>query len=289
MIVTLALMLTWQSAGLGGINVNALAFDGGSLYAATDSGIFMRSGGSDWGALQSGSFNTIAANNAVLYAGGNGVVKSSDAGRSWTTLSQGWDVSSIVLDGSAVYVGTRDRGILKSSNGGATWIEKPTGISAFVIALAIDANTVYAGTNRGVLKSLDGGDTWRQINNGITIPFSITSIVIDSTTIFAATPFAGVFRSDDRGESWVAANGPSTWVSALALQNRTIYAGTPDQGIFRSQDRGATWTTFNDGLPRVFVHALVLAPGGSQLYAATSSGVLLVDFAPRSRSIRRRL
>ena len=45
---------------------------------------------------------------------------------------------------------------------------------------------------------------------------------------------------------------------------------------------------FNDGLPIGFIHALLLAPGGSQLYAATVIGVFLIDFAPRSRAVRRR-
>ena len=48
MMLILAVLLSWQSGGLSGVIVNSLAFEEGSLYAATDSGIFMRSGGSDW-------------------------------------------------------------------------------------------------------------------------------------------------------------------------------------------------------------------------------------------------
>ena len=298
MILALAVVLTWKSAGLAGVNVNALLFDRGNLYAATDSGIFVRAGGDEWSALAPGSFSAIAADpTGVLYAGGSSILKSIDGGQSWSTINS-IDASSIVVDNhSNIYVGTRDSGIFKSTDGGTTWSAKPTGISGFVITLTLDPRDsaiVYAGTNRGVLKSVDGGNNWRQINNGITVPFSITSIVIDPSspsTIFAGSPFAAVFRSDDAGESWrPASNGlPSNWVSALALQNRTtIYAGTPEQGVFRSLDGGGSWVEFNSGLPNRSIHALVLTPGASQLYAATASGIFFVDFAPRTRSIRRR-
>ena len=295
MILALAVILTWKSAGLTGVNVQALLFDDGNLYAATDSGIFLRAGGSEWVALAAGSYDAIVANKGTLYAGGNGVFKSMDGGQHWTAINEGLppsiDVSAIAVDNdSNLYLGSRAFGIFKSTDGGATWLEKPTGITAFIITVTTGADGIYAGTNRGVLKSVDGGNSWRQINDGITVPFSITSIAIDPpSTVFAASAFAGVFRSDDAGENWISAsNGlASNWVSAIALQNRTtLYAGTPDHGVFRSTDGGRSWTGFSSALPANFIHALVMSPGGSQLYAATSTGVFLVDFAPRSRSVR---
>src|SRR5438309_11639595 len=89
MMLILAALLSWQSGGLSGVNVNSIAFEEGSLYAATDSGIFMRTAGSDWIALLPGSFSVIAAKNSVLYAGGNGVFKSTDRGARWTAINQG--------------------------------------------------------------------------------------------------------------------------------------------------------------------------------------------------------
>src|SRR6266487_2987949 len=170
MILALAFALTWQSAGLTGVNANALLFDDGKLYAATDSGIFVRVG--DWSALTPGSFNAIAADPThALYAGGNGIFKSVDGGLTWSAVNRGLpspiDVSSILVDNhSNIYLGSRDNGIFKSTDGGMSWRAKPTGVTGFVITLAIDPRDsaiVYAGTNRGVLKSVDGGNNWRQI------------------------------------------------------------------------------------------------------------------------------
>src|SRR5213596_3406129 len=101
MILALAFALTWQSAGLIGVNANALLFDDGKLYAATDSGI-------TWSAVNRGLPSPI-------------------------------DVSSILVDNdSNIYLGSRDNGIFKSTDGGMSWSAKPTGISGFVITLAID-------------------------------------------------------------------------------------------------------------------------------------------------------
>jgi photosystem II stability/assembly factor-like uncharacterized protein len=299
-----ALLFAWQSAGLPGVNVNGLAFNG-NFYAATDTGVFRRAPGGDWASWNSGldslAVNAIAidARTNVLYAGtaGSGVFKSVDAGQHWSAINNGLpspflDVSSIVVDNaSAVYIGTRGYGIFKSTNGGTSWTEKPTAISSFIITLTIDPTNpaiVYAGSNRGVLKTSDGGTTWRAINNGITVPSSITAIVLDSSTIFASTPFGGVFRSDDAGENWIQINNglTSSWVSALLVANRTVYAGTPEMGIFRSADKGATWTQFSEGLPNAFIHTLIIV--GGQIFAGTSSGVFSFDFAPRGRSVRSR-
>jgi hypothetical protein len=75
------------------------------------------------------------------------------------------DVTSIVLDPftpNTLYASTSDRGVFRSTNGGATW--SPTGLTNTpVIALAIDPGApsfLYAATPLGVLKSSDAGNTW---------------------------------------------------------------------------------------------------------------------------------
>jgi hypothetical protein len=77
----------------------------------------------------------------------------------------GVDVTSLALDPanpSTLYAGTTGRGVLKSTNGGATW--SLTGLTGTPIAsLAIDPlvpTTLYAVTPVGVLKSVDGAQSW---------------------------------------------------------------------------------------------------------------------------------
>jgi photosystem II stability/assembly factor-like uncharacterized protein len=57
-------------------------------------------------------------------------------------------------------------GVLKSTDGGASWQPSSAGITnASVQSLAIDPSmptVVYAGTTDGVFKSIDAGASWRE-------------------------------------------------------------------------------------------------------------------------------
>jgi hypothetical protein len=72
-----------------------------------------------------------------------------------------------------LYAGTADGGVVKSTNGGATWA--PTGLgNTPVLALAIDPGVpsfLYAVTPTGVFKSTSGGDTWTPFLENGSIPY----------------------------------------------------------------------------------------------------------------------
>ncbi len=70
------------------------------------------------------------------------------------------------VDLGTMYAIVREKGILKSTDGGASWQKAGARRTADANALAIDASnpsTIFAGTHDyGVLKSSDGGAHWRQ-------------------------------------------------------------------------------------------------------------------------------
>lgn len=176
-----------------------------------------------------------------------------------------------------------------------------------VYALAIDPHdhsVVYAGTNGGVFKSTDGGGHWSPVNVGLPMPGPydnggpyIYSLAIDpqnTATVYAGVSFLsdfavagglGVYRSDDAGNSWYAAN--------KGIEDRTVYAlaidpATPTTlfaagkaysslfgpaNVFRSTDGGASWSV---SLPLLFdyVSDLAIDPQAPETtYAATTGGV----------------
>jgi photosystem II stability/assembly factor-like uncharacterized protein len=94
-------------------------------------------------------------------------------------------------------------------------------------------------------------------------PFGGSVYCLVSDPSHAATLYAGtdrgVYRSDDAGASWSAANAglPAFRIQTIAIDPAspsTLYAGTltPDGvasvGIFKSTDGGASWTAINEGL-----------------------------------------
>src|SRR2546426_3675280 len=191
----------------------------------------------------------------IVYLGGaeGGVWKSTNGGTNWTPLTDSQPslaVGSIVIDPNnpnTIYVGTGEEnfaidsyygaGILKSTNGGASWTQ--LGQSAFlgtgggpisarsggarIGALAISPNSQIllaavqgAGTvASGIYRSIDGGVNWALVQGGA----PGTEVVFhptDSTIAYAALGFIlggpsgaanGVYKSTNGGQTWAPANG----------------------------------------------------------------------------------
>src|SRR4051812_30455623 len=132
---------------------------------------------------------------------GDGIYKSTDAGKTWTHLGlqDGQAIPAIRVDPKSpnrVYAAVlghpygpnKERGIFRSTDGGQTWQnilfkDENTGGCDIEIdpsnpnvlyacmwqsrqAPWEDANE-YSGTNGGLFKSTDGGDTWHQLTKGL--------------------------------------------------------------------------------------------------------------------------
>jgi photosystem II stability/assembly factor-like uncharacterized protein len=201
------------SGVIGDINTYYMGTTGGGLWKTDDLGLTWRNI-SD-GFFKTGSVGAVAVSESdpnVVYVGmgehavravkthhGDGVYKSTDAGKTWTKL--GLDatqhISRIAIhpkDPNIVYVAaqgalyshTPDRGVYKSADGGVTWkkvlfIDDKTGC----VELALDMNNprvLYAALNEygrlpwkvisggagsGLYKSVDEGVTWKKIHAGL--------------------------------------------------------------------------------------------------------------------------
>jgi photosystem II stability/assembly factor-like uncharacterized protein len=104
---------------------------------------------------------------------------------------------------------------------------------------------------------------------------SIQAITLVGSDVLYAGSFGfGLFRSDDRGTTWVkSGEGVSDpFILSLATaKDGTVYVGTFREGVFRSTDQGKTWQSVNSGLKRKEVKTLLAV--GNVLYAGTADGV----------------
>ena len=233
---------------------------GGGLWKTTD-------GGETWapvtdGQIASSSVGAVAvseSNPDIVFIGtgescirgniqpGDGVYKSTDAGRTWTHVGfrDAQNISKIRVhptDPNVVFVAAfgqhgvpnEERGVFKSSDGGRTWHktlfrDARTG----AVDLSIDANSpnvVYAalweayrveyqmssgGPGSGLFKSSDGGETWQEITRNPGLPSGVIGKVgvsvsrADSNRVYALVENenGGLFSSDDAGATWTLVNG----------------------------------------------------------------------------------
>ncbi len=95
----------------------------------------------------------------------------------------------------------------------------------------------------------------------------------DSRSLYAGSFGHGLFRSDDRGATWVKSGQGITDPFILSLvtgKDGVVYAGTFRGGVFRTKDHGKSWHSVNGGLKRHEVKTLVAV--GDVIYAGTADG-----------------
>jgi photosystem II stability/assembly factor-like uncharacterized protein len=202
-----------------------------------------------------------------------GVFRSDNGGATWVLTSESLSsryVHVVYFSNGFLYAAT-DNGIYRSSDQGAHWIQ--SGLEGAEIVSLISVETsLYAGSYiHGVFKSDDDGGTWIPTGHPKVALLSLTSL---GSELYSGTYF-GIYRSDDRGDSWVSHNAglANTYVYGVWAVGSDVYAsvtegliGFGQEKLYRSSDSGMNWTTSGDGLP-LNANVDSLVSDGSALYA----------------------
>lgn len=260
----------WRSIGpfRGGRSVTAsgvvgdpytyyMGTTGGGLWKTNDAGV-------SWNNISDGFFKTgsvgaIAVSESspnIVYVGmgehavrgvmthhGDGVYKSTDAGKTWKKIGldltqhisritinpKNPDIVFVAAQG-ALYSNSKDRGVYKSTDGGTTWtkvlyVDEKTGC----VELSMDMNNplvLYAamseygrlpwkvisgGPGSGMYKSTDGGTTWDKIQTGLPKELGKMAIAVcrsNSDKVYA------LIESDsdkEQGGLFVSNNAGKSW------------------------------------------------------------------------------
>jgi photosystem II stability/assembly factor-like uncharacterized protein len=234
-------------------NVFYMAPVNGGVFKSIDYGRTWQPIFDDQPTASVGAIAVAPSNPNVIYVGsgeglhrpdlsvGDGVYKSTDAGKTWTHLGlrDGQQIPQLAVDpknADRVFVAVaghpygpnEERGIYRSIDGGKTFekvLYRDENIGAsdvqidpsnpqIVYAALWESregpweNGVFNGNGGGIFKSVDGGTTWRQLTKGLPNNIVQANLAIAPSapkTLFAAVKtktIAKLYRSDDAGETW---------------------------------------------------------------------------------------
>lgn len=225
-----------------------------------------------------------------------------------------------------LYAGIEPAGLFVSDDAGATWhgIDslnthasnvswQPAGGALALHAIQVDPREpqrIYCALSAGgVYRSDDGGATWQPKNAGTRADFlperyPAYGQCVHKLIVHPGKPdrlyqqnHCGVYRSDDRGESWteITAGLPSDFGYALATdpRNPDVLFTIPEESshmratvdgklrVYRTDDAGATWRALTHGLPQQHAYVSILRDAMSNdtldpigVYFGTSNGQL---------------
>jgi len=291
----------WTPFGPGGGGISSLAVDPrsaavvyavagpqsggpghGTLYKSTDGGI-------TWKGLTGSGLQVVALapdSPLTIYTGGLCLLRSTNGGQSWSTLTLPVKSPLInalaVAPGGVVFVGSRSQ-LLRSPDGGRTWAvvaQDALDVTAIVVDPANPRRVYHASQNR-LLKSEDGGVRWSPTGQppyGGIAALAVAPSNPDRLYLRRADD-SSVYRSDDGARTWRSVGGRTgSQHQALLVDPRSpdhVYAAS-DFGVYASVDGGNVWNWLYTGLPISFyypppVFSLALAPSHPDtLFAGTS-------------------
>ncbi len=117
----------------------------------------------------------------------------------------------------------------------------PGGIFHDVRASSTDSNVFYATYGSSVHRSTDGGVTWTTLRDFASQANAIAVDPTDGNRLYVAAIDDGLFRSDDRGQSFVQVAPPGSGLWGVGTNGSTTYYAMQNR-VYRSVDRGQSWS-----------------------------------------------
>jgi photosystem II stability/assembly factor-like uncharacterized protein len=185
----------------------------------------------------------------------------------------------------SILVGTIGQGVMRSTDDGESWtrasVRQGMHSDCIVRALLADPrrpDVVYAGTDMGLYRSDDAGGAWRPLDNPMrgAMVWSMAIDPVDPSVMFAGvgTPSKpGIFRTTDDGKTWeslavdIAAECPNvgiprpTGIAIDPIDHRHVWVGLEVDGVRHSTDGGETWGKINGQIPNQDVHNVLVVAG----------------------------
>lgn len=296
---TLAFRFLGPAVGNRIASIAGIAGDPTTYYAGAASGGVWKTtdGGERWVPVFDGQ---------PVQAIGALAVSRADSSVVWAGTGEAWAVRDSDVMGDGVY---------KSTDAGKTWTHSgldETGRIAGIVTHPTDPDIAYVCATgrttgpqeeRGVFRTMDGGKTWERVlfvdkNTGCSgldmdahnprkLIAGTWQVEMHTWAMLSGGPGSGIFISNDAGATWTRAQSAGLPKSPLGKidvgiapsDSNRVYAliQTADQGsVWRSDDGGTNWRAVNYdraliGRAGYYIHLAVSSDNRDELYVADSS------------------
>lgn len=276
-----------RSNAVSGVKGNPLTYYmgtvGGGLWKTVDAGI-------SWTNISDGYFQTASVGAVavaesdpnIIYVGmgehavrgvmssyGDGVYRSTDAGKTWQHLglAKTKHISKIIIHPEnpekiwvaaqgATFGASRERGIYTSNDGGQSWqqilfVNPTTGASDLSIDLH-NPRIIYAamwdhqrkpwhirsgGRGSGIYKSSDGGNNWQKLSSGLPNAMGKVGVAVSQVNpniVYAIIEAekGGVFRSEDAGANWQQVSSDRATIGRAWYYTKLVVDPVYEKGIY---------------------------------------------------------
>lgn len=230
-----------------------------------------------------------------------GVLKTSDAGKTWvqaSTVPTAKGIGTLATanivtmkmdpqDASVLYVGTREDGFLYSDDAGASWHQpRDKNLSTgFVPSVDIDPKnvcTLYVAKGSRLYKSTD---CMRSFQNDAYIEsranVNVVKVAVDwfnPQTVWLGLSNGDVQKSTDAGKTWSNVLHAKDAISDFLINqtdSRMLLVSTATKGIEKTGDGGSTWENVSPKLSGATIfYDLTQSKNSDTVLAATKYGLI---------------
>jgi photosystem II stability/assembly factor-like uncharacterized protein len=215
----------------------------------------------------------VNASTAIAVGAGGMMIKTTDAGATWTTLPSGTSntlLGIFFINPSTGWIFGSYSLLKKTIDSGATWVSQTTGVGAYVSLRAIhfvDASTGWlVASDNKIRKTTDGGATWN-------VQYTVTASYVSLEDVYFSNANVGlvigysmgsgeIFRTTDGGLTWTSVDMGNSWFNKVVFISSQIgwavgftattisYTSDPfgGGGISISGAKSAVWKTTDGGI-----------------------------------------
>ena len=258
----------------------------GGVWKSTDSGITWVPLTDQQVSMSMGAIEIDPTNTNIVYAGtgeatysgasyyGRGLLKSTDAGTTWTNITSGLPASTYFSrlkirpgNGAQLLAALGNSGLYRSSNSGTSWTQILSGrVDDVIFTPSGDTAFAVGGTN-GLRRSIDGGVNFSAFGTGLAtgtrthFDLCLTNTSYMYAAVYSST--VNLYKSTNYGANWTQLTttsefqdqGGQAWYDLYIRVNpknpNKVYVGTID--VFRSTD-GTNFTNITNGYSGGSVH-----------------------------------